>query len=130
MLSENINKGFFAGEVPGEIRESRRNGDVVVKAKGTITMLEEWISRHFRSKDPSVPALFETLKEVRALRSKPSHSLRPNAHDESLFETQRELMVRVYQAVQTLRLILEYWPETKSCEVPRILRGHTKIRTM
>jgi hypothetical protein len=130
MLSENINKGFFAGEVPDEIRESRRNGDVVVKAKGTITMLEEWISRHFRSKDPSVPALFETLKEVRALRSKPSHSLRPNAHDESLFETQRELMVRVYQAVQTLRLILAYWPETKGCEVPRILRGNTKIRTM
>ncbi len=130
MLSDNIDKGFFLKEVTDEIRESRKNGDAVVKPKGTITMLEEWVSLHFRSKDPSVPALFKTLKEVRTLRSKPSHSLRPNAHDESLFETQRELMIRVYQAVQTLRLILAYWPETKGCEVPRMLRGHTKIRTM
>lgn len=130
MLSDNIDKNFFRGEVTDEIRERRKNGDVVAKPKGTITMLEEWITGNFRSKDPSVPALFKTLREVRALRSTPSHSLRPNAHDESLFETQRDLIIQVYGAVQTLRLILAYWPETKGCEVPRILRGRTKIRTM
>ena len=59
-----------------------------------------------------------------------SLALRANAFDETLFETQRSLILRVYEAVQTLRLILAHWPETKTCEVPRILRGHTKIRTM
>lgn len=130
MLSENIDAAFFRGVVERETRETRGNGEVVVKPKGTITMLEEWVGRHFRSKDPAVPALFQTLKEVRKLRSQPSHSLRANIYDESIFETQRELVIRVYHAIQTLRLILAYWPETKGCEVPRILRGETTIWTM
>lgn len=130
MLSENIDRAFFRGEVVGEVRQRRKDGEVVLMGKGTITMLQEWIGLRFRSKDPSVPALFKTLREVRALRSEPSHAVRANVHDETLFEKQRELMIRVYEAVQTLRLILAHWPETSGCEVPRILRGHTTIRTM
>jgi hypothetical protein len=130
MLSENVDPAFFRGEVEREIRERRKSGEVVVKPKGTITMLQEWIVHHFRSKDPAVPVLFETLKEVRKLRSHPAHAVRANVYDEVIFETQRDLVIRVYHAVQTLRLILAYWPETKGCEVPRILRGDTTIWTM
>jgi hypothetical protein len=130
MLSDNIDSAFFRGEIEREVRETRKNGEIVAKPKGTITMLQEWVNNHFRSKDPSVPALFETLKHVRRLRSQPAHAVRANAFDETLFETQRELIIRVRAAVQTLRLILAYWPETNACEVPRILRGRTKIWTM
>lgn len=130
MLSENIDPAFFRGKVEREVRETRQNGEVVVKPKGSITMLQEWVGRHFRSKDPAVPALFETLKEVRKLRSHPSHALRVNVYDETIFDVQRELVIRVYHALTTLRLILAYWPETKGCEVPRILRGQTTIWTM
>jgi hypothetical protein len=90
-------------------------------------MLKEWVNEHFHSDDSSVPDLFATLKHVRTLRSKPAHTVRADVFDEALFETQRELIIRVYKALQTLRLILAYWPETKTCEAPRILRGHTKI---
>ena len=113
-----------------ETRESQKNGVVLVKPKGTITMLQEWVGRHFRSKDPAVPALFETLKEVRKLRSHPSHALRANVYNETIFELQRELVICVYHALTALRLILAYWPETKGCELPRILRGGTTIWTM
>lgn len=130
MLSENIDPMFFRGEIERETRERQKSGEVVVKPKGTITMLQEWIGRHFRSKDPALPALFETLKEVRKLRSHPAHAVRANVYDEMIFETQRDLVIRVYHAIQTLRLILAYWPETKGCEVPRILRGKTTIWTM
>ncbi|HEX6096658.1 MAG TPA: AAA family ATPase [Thermoanaerobaculia bacterium] len=130
MLSDNIDPKFFRGEVPTEFQETRPDGMVEVKRKGTITMLEEWIGAYFRSSDPSVPALFKTLRHVRELRSHPAHAVRANVFDKTLFETQRQLMIDVYQAVQTLRLIFAYWPETKSCEVPRILRGGTTIWTM
>ncbi|HUP60781.1 MAG TPA: AAA family ATPase [Thermoanaerobaculia bacterium] len=130
MLSENIDPAFFRGDVERETHETRKNGEVVVKPKGTITMLQEWVGRHFRSKDPAVPALFETLKEVRKLRSHPSHALCANVYDETIFDRQRELVIRIYHALTTLRLILAYWPETKGCEVPRILRGETTIWTM
>lgn len=130
MLSENIEPDFFCGDVERERRERRKNGEVVVHRKGTITMLKEWVTQHFRSKDPSVPDLFATLKHVRNLRSAPAHEVRSDSFDETLFQTQRELIIRVYKAVQTLRLILAFWPETKTCEIPRILRGHTTIRTM
>jgi hypothetical protein len=130
MLSENIDPAFFRGEVERETREPRRTGEVVVKPKGTITMLQEWVDHNFRSQDPTVQALFDTLKEVRKLRSQPSHALRTNIYDEAIFDTQRELVIRVYHAIQTLRLILAHWPETQGCEVPRILRGKTTIWTM
>ena len=42
----------------------------------------------------------------------------------------RELVIRVYHALTTLRLILAYWPVAKACEVPRILRGKTTIWRM
>lgn len=130
MLSDNIDVAFFRGEVERETREVRASGEVLVRPKGSITILQEWIGRHFRSKDPSVPDLFETLREVRKLRSHPSHKIRDNVHDESLFDQQRDLVIRVYHALQTLRLILAYWPETASCEVPHILQGDTTIWTM
>lgn len=130
MLSENIDTAFFQGEIERERWEKRKTGENVPKPKGSITMLQEWVNGYFRAKDPSVPALFKTLKEIRTLRSHPSHALRENVYDETLFETQRELIIRAFQAVQTLRLILAYWPETKDCEVPRILRGQTEIWTM
>jgi hypothetical protein len=130
MLSENIDLAFFRSEVERETREQRASGEVVLRPKGSITILQEWIGRHFRSKNPAVPELFEALKEVRKLRSHPSHAIRDNMHDESLFETQRELVIRVYRALQTVRLILAYWPATTRCEVPRILRGDTTIWTM
>jgi hypothetical protein len=56
MLSDNIDPKFFREDVTTERRETRPDGTMEVKRKGTITMLEEWIGAHFRSTDQSVPA--------------------------------------------------------------------------
>lgn len=129
MLSDNIDLAFFRDEIERSIREPRASGEALLRPKGSIAILQEWIGLNFQSPDAAVPELFETLKEVRKLRSHPSHAIRDNVHDESLFDTQRELVIRVYRALQTLRLIFAHWPETKGCEVPRILRGDTTIWT-
>ena len=129
MLSDNIDPAFFRGDVERSVREPKASGEALARPKGSIAILQQWIGQNFRSTDAAVPALFETFKEVRKLRSHPSHVIRENVHDESLFDTQRELVTRVYLALQTLRLIFAHWPEAKSCEVPRILGGDTTIWT-
>ena len=54
-----------------------------------------------------------TLRRVRKLRQKPAHALDDNNYDEALFEEQRLLFVDAYNAVHTLRLILQNHPKAR-----------------
>lgn len=51
MMSENINKKFFEGDVADEYDYERDDGKIEVRRKGTIAILEEWIDRYFRPGD-------------------------------------------------------------------------------
>jgi hypothetical protein len=126
VLSENIEIAFFCGDVEREVRQSRKNDEVVATSKGTISMLKEWVNEHFRSEDPSVSDLFATLQHVRKLRSKPAHEVQADAFDEALFETQRDLIIRVYKAVQTLRLILGFCQKRRTVKFREYCAGKQK----
>lgn len=119
MLSENINTAFFGTEVDMETYEERKDGKVVARPKGSITALKEWTARMFRTKDeqPLNEAL-ATLKRVRTLRQKPAHAVHEDEFDQRYFREQRELVMKAYEAVRTLRLILANHPATKKHEVP------------
>lgn len=113
MLSDNINTGFFT-DIDKEYEEERSDGKILVRKKGTIAMLEEWIRRNFRPQAPEpIDFLFQTLRNVRKLRQKPAHAINENAFDQKYFREQRSLVMDSYNAVRVIRLILANHPAVR-----------------
>lgn len=118
MMSDNINKKFFQNDISDEIEEERDDGKVIVRPKGTITILEEWVGKFFKPSDPQpMQELFNAFKEVRKLRQKPAHSVNPDKFDQSYFKTQRDLIIKAYGAIRTIRLILSNHPRVKGANI-------------
>ena len=115
MMSDNINKKFFAGEIADEYDYERDDGKVEVRKKGTIAILEEWIDRYFRPEDEGpIDEMKATFKKVRKLRQKPAHSVQEDVFDQKYIKDQRELILGAYRAVRTLRQILANHPGVKA----------------
>ncbi len=111
IMSDNINKEFFRGDVDLEREETRSDGKVVVSQKGTVQLLEEWLRDHFKPADPEpITEMLSAFRRVRALRQKPAHAVKENEFDQKYFKEQRELVKHAYNAVRTLRLVLANHP--------------------
>lgn len=113
MISDNINTGFFT-DIEREHEEERPDGRIVVRQKGTIAMLEEWVKQNFRPQDLElIDFLFRTIKKVRKLRQKPAHAVNENSFDQKYFKDQRLLVVDSYNAVRIIRMIFANHPAVR-----------------
>ena len=115
MMSDNINKNFFAGEIAEEYDHVRDDGKIEVRKKGTIAILEEWIDRYFRVQDDGpIKEMKSAFRKIRKLRQKPAHSVQEDAFDQKYIKDQRKLILDAYGAVRTLRQILANHPKVKA----------------
>lgn len=115
MMSENINKNFFIGEISDEYDHERNDGKVEVRRKGTITILEEWLDRYFHPEDEGpIKEMKAAFRKVRKLRQKPAHSIQEDTFDQKYIKEQRKLVLDAYGAVRTLRQILANHPRVKA----------------
>lgn len=122
MLSENINREFFASDIAFETEEERGDGKIVLKQKGTIQILNDWLRKEFRTDDWSqIGEMIQTLKHVRTLRQKPAHSIKGNEFDQKYIHEQRKLMIQVYRALKTIRLVLGFHPLSSNIMISRLL---------
>ena len=111
LLSDNIRREFFADDVPFESETVRNDGKIIVQQKGSLQILNEWITDVFGNLDPdSWQPAYEALRKVRRLRQKPAHALDENVFDQQYFKAQRDLIVEAYKAVRTLRELLGTHP--------------------
>jgi hypothetical protein len=123
MMSENINRAFFEGEVSLEEETVRDDGKVVVSQKGTIRLLEEWFAKRFRIPDPKpLQDAIAVFRRVRQMRQKPAHAVNDTKFDSTFFKQQRQLIIDAYSAVRTLRLCLANHPNCRAIEVSDELR--------
>lgn len=130
MLTENLNRVFFAGEVPLEEDTPRPDGKIVVTQIGTIRLLESWFEVSFRAQDPEpLRTTFATLREIRRLRQRPAHSVDDHVFDQRFFKEQRELIMKGCDAVRTIRQCLANHPATEGVEISDAL-FEGKIWTM
>ena len=114
MLSDNINKDFFLDEVSLEEDQPRPDGKIVVRQKGTLALLEEWLRKHFRPSDPEpFNDMFKSFRVIRKLRQKPAHAVDENVFDINYFKEQRRLVIEAYDSLRTLRLVLANHPKVK-----------------
>ena len=123
-MSDNISKDFFRGELPLETETTRNDGKIIVQQKGTIQLLEEWFKKNLKNvNDPNViPEMVKTFREVRKLRQFPAHAEEPNNFDQKYFKRQRDLIIRAYHAIQTIRLFFAIHPMGASFDVPEVLK--------
>lgn len=118
MMSDNINKGFFMNQVADEIEQERDDGKIIVRKKGTIAMLEDWLAISVRPNDPKeMEEMITAFKKVRKLRQKPAHAIKPDVFDQKFFHQQRELVIAAYTAVRTIRLLFSNHPAVKCAKM-------------
>ena len=73
--------------------------------------------------------LFGNLRAVRKVRQKPAHIVEDNEFDQKYVAEQRQLIIQAFDAVRTLRMVLENHPAARNHEVPDYLRD-AKVWTM
>ncbi|MBA7483594.1 hypothetical protein ES707_19110 [subsurface metagenome] len=114
MLSDNINRDFFKGDVDLEDEITRSDGKIQVIQKGTIRLLEEWIKQKFPVEDSQpITDMIECFKEVRKIRQRPAHALDDNEFNQEFFKKQRDLIFKTYASLRALRLLLANHPKCK-----------------
>ena len=118
LLSDNIDREFFAGDVPYESEIERRDGKIIVQQKNPLRILNEWITNVFGNPDPdNWQAAYKTLCHIRRRRNKPAHVLGKNVFDQQYFKDQRVLIVEAYIAVRTLRELLGTHPSVMAANI-------------
>src|ERR1017187_7989842 len=119
MLSENIDIAFFGSDVAEERETERADGKVIVERKGSIQLLDEWLTLNVQFPDPEPKdAMVGTLRKIRRIRQKPAHAVKEDGFDPTYFKTQRQLVIEAYQAICTLRQILANNPATVGYTIP------------
>ena len=97
MMSENIDIRAFGGDVARHRRVEVGAGEFERQQKGSITMLEEWLSRRYSALSSEERcAVIEPLKKVRGLRQKPAHRIVSDRYDKRFHDLQDELVWEVY----------------------------------
>lgn len=118
MLSDNTNKKFFQNEVPSENETERPDGKIEVRQIGTLSMLENWICKYFRTDEwEPVDEMIKAFKGVRKQRQKPAHAVDENVFDQKYFHEQRNLIQRAYGGVRTLQLLLANHPKVRASNI-------------
>jgi hypothetical protein len=122
MMSDNINKDFFRGDLALDTEAVRSDGKIVATSKGTIQLLEDWFKRMMRLSDPKpFDALVATFRRVRKLRQSPAHKVEDNAFNQELFKEQRQIVIEAYSAIRAIRLLLANHPKVREYKVPAML---------
>lgn len=117
-LSENINKQFFDGKIELEERKPIDENTFERFQKGTLRLLEEWISEVFNYSDDSIPKkIMKPLKRVRNERQSPAHKVIDNSYDPALVDLQKEVMWECYLSLGSIRRNLQTHPLAKIVEL-------------
>ena len=130
LLSDDLNRDFFRGDLELNRNLTDEDGNRVAQPKGTIQLLEEWIGAKFKPAEPTDMAeLFGNFRAVRKVRQRPAHIVEDNEFDQKYLAEQRQLISQAFDAVRTLRMVLEKHPAARYHEVLGYLRD-AKVWTM
>ncbi len=115
LLSENINRDFFQGDIALERRVERPDGSFDVDRPGTLKLLEEWLSTRYKDANGEDVAreVLRPLREIRTIRQKPAHAIEGNEYDERYTQEQDRLLGEATRALTKLRYILWSHPDAK-----------------
>ncbi|MGA8171673.1 MAG: hypothetical protein WB816_12705 [Methylocystis sp.] len=105
LLSDSIDGKFFEGKLPLETETSRPDGKIVVRKKGTLTLLEEWLLQEIIWSDRAAfrKVVIQPLREVRSLRQKPAHTFTPDTFSAEYHTKRKRLLWSVFNSLSNIR---------------------------
>ena len=128
MLSQNVNYDYFDSDVDRFATRQLKDGTVERAVKGSLAMLQEWLSTYFEGIDAEeVGTIVRPVRQVRDERNEPSHKIIENEFDPSYYDKQEELVTNAYRGLTELRLRLMSVPSASTYEPPEIL-ANPKIK--
>lgn len=125
MLSDNINRDFFRNDIPLEEDVKRKDGRIEVRPLNTITLLERWFSKRYRTSDGEDVAktIVASLRAVRKARQPAAHAVQENVYDLSLPGLQDEILGEAKQGLTLIRWALTSHPRAQGYAAPEWLDG-------
>jgi hypothetical protein len=125
MLSDNINREFFRRDIPLEEDVERKDGRIEVRQLNTITLLERWFSKRYRTSDGEDVSkqIVASLRSVRKARQPAAHAIQENVYNSSLPGLQDEILGESKQGLTMIRLALTSHPRAKGYAAPEWLDG-------
>ena len=118
MISENINRDFFAEKLNLETETEREDGKIVVTPKGTLTLLKEWLEQSLTTTYGNLDDLLKPFREIRKLRQAPAHTLTVDEHSPEYFGKQKDLIWNSYCSMRNLRVLLAGHPKADNNLIP------------
>lgn len=117
MISENINKSFFINKC--ELYDLREENGIFIKEnKGSLRLLEEWLSSVFNIQgEGSIAHVIKPFKNIRKERQAPAHKINENSYDSTLIKKQKETISEVYNSIRQLRNIFSLHPRAKNYQI-------------
>jgi hypothetical protein len=124
LISENLNVRFFEAEgLSVEEETMRRDGRVEVARKGSLRLLQEWLGKRVRFKVDGGPAkIVAPLREVRALRHRPAHTMLHDEFSLSYQKKKEKLISEVYISISNVRAFFQTHPHAQSYVFPEHLK--------
>lgn len=114
LMSENIDKKFFKQDISLKEEKERTDGKIEVRQKGTIALLEEWLTKSFETEDnEAITKAIQAFRSVRKIRQSPAHSIKDDEFDQKHIHNQRAVIINAYNAVKTIRLIFSLHPSVR-----------------
>ena len=127
MISENINKSFFKDKID-LFTLKEEDGIHIKENKGTLRLLEEWLSSIFKVQgEGSVANTIKPFKNIRSERQTPAHKVNENVYDINLVKKQKDTISEVYNSMRQLRHIFSLHPKAKDFEIPDWLENRKII---
>lgn len=119
LMSDNINKSFFAEDVAATEEIHLENGKVGVRQRGTIAMLDDWMRKKCRMENPDdYTQVFGVFRKIRKLRQPEAHSVQDDQYDLKFDQEQNRLIEEAYQALRLLRGLFACHPKVRNYKIP------------
>lgn len=124
LLSDNIDKAFFAGTIDPVVEHERKDGRVSVTDKGSLTQLREWLERKMTGTDAPgmIDHILGPLQTIRRERQAPAHRFQTNQFSKEFHLKRRDALWSIFQALTVLREVMSRFPATRGMPAPDWLR--------
>ncbi len=96
---------------------------MLVTQKGTLRLLEEWLTKYIRIKGENGPAIVVApLKEVRRLRQTPAHKFVDDEFSIQYQDKKQKLIAEVYRSISNIRMFFQTHPKARNYDFPDHIR--------
>lgn len=120
LLSENIDREFFRGEVPLQAETETSDGEIIVENKRTLALLEEWMRKKIQwdDEEAAVNLIVGPLKRIHRLCRAPAEKLEENEFSPEYDDERHAVVKDVYESLVNLRETLAGHPNAPAIKIP------------